>query len=361
MLIKRNSLYLVFLAVVTALSLFLFMYLVGADALHEKNRFQFFADSTTYLLVAKGDHPLVAPDESLMGIGSTYLGPVLLSRFLGHNFYAICLFNVLIFFSSIYFICNKLKINSFLVAFVLLLNPLTLSSIASLNKEIFIFPFLAFFVFGYVNNSLKYFIFAFLMCFFIRWHMFAFCLFFLAANYIKINRKLFVFIALIVLSFAYILLSNAFSMVLENVKYSIDNYDGGGTGVFVWLLSLQEIGLYVLVFPLKSAQLLFATGISSLINGRLFDIDAIYNYTFVALHCLLLLILFLVLLFRKKLKFSNDLYYLSIIFISVFALSPVFAARYFYLVYVVWVFILCGAPEKIRLNKFRRCNESIVH
>ncbi|WP_313433282.1 hypothetical protein [Stutzerimonas nitrititolerans] len=348
---KKNELYLFLLLFLFSALSFAFLYCVGGDALNYENDFQFFADSGTYLQVSQGTYPGLDINTPLMSVESTYLGPVLVLGLLQDNIYAVCLFNCVVFFFSITYICRVLQVNPLGVSLILLLSPLTVSTLISINKEIFVFPFLALALSGYYNKSLAQMFLAILCCFLIRWHMFVFYMLVIFIisfrGFLRLDRKFLFALLLLLFSFAYVSLMSFFSGVIDTAHASFEAYEGQGVGIFVHLNTLQERGFYFLVFPIKAVQLLFATGIKSFLEGRIFSMVDIYNYTFVALHCIVSLVVFLMVLWRRKASLNNDLFFFSLLFVLFFTLSPVFAARYYYLVYVVWVLVLMGAPAKI--------------
>jgi hypothetical protein len=110
------------------------------------------------------------------------------------------------------------------------------------------------------------------------------------------------------------------------------------------LLALQDDGLYFLVFPVKALHLLFALGLRF---DRLFTPTSIYNDVFIVLHCSVSLFVWLAVLRRHAFKLSNDLVFASLVFLIVFCLSPIYAPRYLFPVFVVWVLVLAGAPASI--------------
>ena len=117
-----------------------------------------------------------------------------------------------------------------------------------------------------------------------------------------------------------------------------------GNGSFTALLTYQGQGLYFLVFPVKALHLLFAMGLRL---DRLLNPRSVYNDIFVVLHCAATLVVFLTMIRRKMFTLRSDLIFLSCVFLAVFCLTPVYAPRYLYPVYVVWVFVVVGARQTI--------------
>jgi hypothetical protein len=115
-------------------------------------------------------------------------------------------------------------------------------------------------------------------------------------------------------------------------------------GTFTALVYYQAQGFYFLVFPFKALHLLFAMGLRV---DRLLNPRSIYNDIFVVLHCAATLVLFLMILRRRLFTLRSDLIFLSCVFLAVFCLTPIYAPRYLYPVYVVWALVVAGARTTI--------------
>lgn len=320
----------------------IFLYFIGQDALNELHPFQFFADSNTYHRVYKeGEEEVV-----LVGVASNYLGPLAVLNALGGNVYLVMLFNTLIFTVSVIRIANRLNLDPLKVGVLLLLSPLTISSLLSINKEIFIFPFIAMALDGYMRRSAFSILMALGISIFVRWQLTVFYGAILMLSLMDgiFQRRTLLIGTLIAISAVYLLLQNALEPVVAFAEASIESYDNDGSGLFEAMSNLQKEGGYFLAFPVKAAHLLFGMGLKF---GQIFNPVSIYNDIFVSLHCTVSLLVCIVLLTRKALTLKSDLIYVSVVFLIVFCLTPVFAPRYLYPVFVVWVLVLAGAPSKL--------------
>ncbi len=143
--------------------------------------------------------------------------------------------------------------------------------------------------------------------------------------------------------------------MLDVVERSLMEDESGGSGLYTVLQGYQEAGLYFLVFPLKALHLLFAKGLKF---QELLAPGNIYNDVFVGLHSTMTLVMFLALLWQKKFSMRSDLIYASVVFLAVFCLSPIYAPRYLYPVYVAWVLVLAGAPMQLTWPRRRRRHAS---
>jgi hypothetical protein len=75
-----------------------------------------------------------------------------------------------------------------------------------------------------------------------------------------------------------------------------------------------------------------------------------YNDVWQLLHSTTLLIVFALLFRARRLSLGNDLIYLSVIYVVVFAITPIYTPRYFYPVYVLWAAALCAPARRTSLT-----------
>jgi hypothetical protein len=323
-----------------------FLTFIGADALAERHPFQFFADSNTYMQTYAGLADNF--DGTLVGVGSNYLGPLTVLHVLQGNIYLVMLLNVYMFTHALLHIAKLLQLDPLRITLLLFLNPLTASSLLSVNKEIFVFPFLAFGLHAYLRGSLTAMLLATACSILVRWQLTGFYLLLVGiASGIRIfrSRLMLVVVLLVCISVAYRLIQPLIQPVLEYVQNSIETYEGGGSGLFEWELSLQNQGLYFLVFPIKAFHLLFGMGLKL---DKIFNPVEIYNDFFVSGHCLASFLLFATLAWRRRITLRSDWIFIVVIFLAVFCVTPVFAPRYLFFVYVLGVLAIIGAPTDLR-------------
>lgn len=349
--IRVGSIELLLLMAAFSIAAMVFLYLIGIDALADKHPFQFFSDSNTYHRTYAGEAENF--DGELVAVNGNYLGPMVLLALVGGNPYLAMLINVGIFYFSMLWITARLQLDPVKVAALLLLSPMTLSTLLSVNKEIFLFPFIAFALHGYMRRSLTATLVALALSILARWQLTAFYLVILAISVTPVrvfkSRATVLVYALVGASVMYLLLQQWIEPVIAAVEANLETYDGGGSGLFELFLNLQKQGLYFLIFPFKALHLLFA----SAIRLRQIDAENIYNNLFVAGHCLVALAIFGWMVLKRPVRLKSDLIFASVIFLAVFCLSPVYAPRYLYTVYVVWVLVLAGAPQKLRWPRRR--------
>ena len=172
------------------------------------------------------------------------------------------------------------------------------------------------------------------------------------------SRAGLLFAILVAISFAYLAILPLIEPILLYVKLSIENYQEDGSGLFEQVLEAQNNGLYFLIFPLKAFHLLFGMGFKL---DKIFNPVELYNDFFVAGHCAITFVIFISIIARKKLSLRSDLLFASVIFLTVFCVTPVFAPRYLYFVFVLAVLVLAGAPLDLRKTKSQRRSNAIMY
>lgn len=330
------------LALVMVLALLgaLFLYLVGIDALEGKNDFQFFADSSTYHEAARGGLGHVETLADMVGIAANFLGPLVMLQLAGENYYAILALNALLLAFGVTSLAQSLRLDAVKFLLVLLINPMTISSLLSVNKEIISLVFVALLVRAYAAGSIGALLLAALASMLVRWQLTIVLIvtyaLVSAVNPLREYRRTSLLLLLVGLSVVYVELASTLEPIRTNFEGAAEDYEG--SGFYEQLVSLQNSGWYWAVFPVKAAHLLFGLGLRL---DRLFNWTNIYNDVWQLLHSTALLVLFVALVRARRFTLSNDLVYLSLIYVAVFAISPIYAPRYFYPVYVLFAAALC--------------------
>jgi hypothetical protein len=354
------------LMAVFALGGAVFLMVIGQDALNEQNPFQFYADSNTYINFYNGFAN--AFSDELLGVSTNYLGPLLVLTLLQGNIYLVMLLNVYLFTHSIIHIARLLGLDPLKVTLILLLSPLMISTLLSVNKEIFLFPFLAFALNGRLRNSMFFVLLALILSLLVRWQfmIFYFLIVFLSTSQIfdrgrvlsittvpihlmtKLTRmpeRIVVFVVLLLgISVVYPAIKEWIEPIIASVELSNRIYEGGGSGLFEFVGAYQDLGLYFLLFPVKAFHLLFGMGLKV---DKILSPEDIYNDLFVGGHCAVALIVFLVMIKRRLLTMRSDLVFASLVFLAVFCVTPIFGPRYLFFAYIMWVLVLSGAPLKL--------------
>lgn len=313
----------------------LFLATVGIDALQGDGSFQFYSDSKTYHDVMRGE--LVEIDSWLdaVALGGNFLGPIAILKLTGENYYLVMLFNVTMLAGSALVIARAFNLDTLRYSLALLANPIILTSTLSVNKEVIGIATIACLLYAYRNRSLTVWIIGLVLSLLVRWQMTLFVIALAAAvgrvNPIRSRRALTLLTMLALLSVLYVLLIGVFQQIRLDFEQAAQEYEG--SGLFEWLVEMQNAGYYWLVFPLKAAHLLFALGLR--LDRLLFPQDY-YNDVIQVLHSTTLIVLFVLLLRRRKMRLDDDLVYVSSIYLVIFGISPIYTPRYFLPVYVLW-------------------------
>ena len=349
--IKVSTLWLVVLLFVLGVIGFGFLYFVGNSQLEEAfPSFQFFADSNTYIKTYRGE----ADNGQVVRVDGNYLGPLMvLSVFHGNN-YLILAFNFFIFAFSVIRVARDLSVSSLHVVLLLLISPLTISSLLSVNKEVFLYPFLALALSSYLRKSAMLFLIALCVSFLVRWQLGVFyvsLILIVKCRAVFKTRELVLLGFLIAISVVYLLIRPIIEPVLLYVQLSNESYEGGGSGLFERVVEIQNAGLYFLIFPIKAFHLLFGMGFKF---DKIFNPVDLYNDFFVSAHCAISFVVFFLLICGKKISMASDLVFVATVFLIVFCVTPIYAPRYLYFVFVLGVLVLAGAPADLNELRVRK-------
>lgn len=323
-----------------------FLMLVGVDALEWRHPFQFFADSATYHEAARGGLAHVSSLREMVGVAGNFLGPVMLLRAVGENYYLVMVVNIAIMMLAIASLARTLDLDALKLLVLLLINPITVSSLLSVNKEIISVVVLACFLHGVKTRSTLTLLAALCAAVLVRWQLTMVLLVVLAMN-ARVNplrhaRGTSLVLLLVGLSVAYLAAGSALQGVRESFAAAAAQYEG--SGLYTWLVGLQDRGWYWAIFPLKAAHLLFGLGLRF---DRLFAPTDIYNDIWQLLHSTAMLVLFVVLVARRRFHLRNDYVYISLIYIAIIALTPIYTPRYFFPVYVLWALAACSPSGRL--------------
>jgi hypothetical protein len=329
------------LAALFVVSLFglVFLAIAGIDALEGRSELQFFADSPTYHEAARGDLLHIDNLADMVGVAGNFLGPWLLIRLVGDSYYLILVLNAVLMGWSIASLSRSLQLDAVRLLGWLFLNPITLSSLLAVNKEVISLAVIALLVRALVHCSPFTLLLALVVSVLVRWQLTAVLVVasvMLAPVYPLTRRWGALAVLLGLLSVAYVQLAPVLEPIRATFELAAADYEG--SGFYEWLVGLQDSGWYWLIFPIKAAHLLFGMGLRF---DRLLAPVNLYNDVWQLLHSTSLLVMFLVLWRVRRLRLRNDLIYASMIYLAIFAITPIYTPRYFYPVYVLWALAAC--------------------
>lgn len=311
-----------------------FLALQGIKSIENQDGIQFYADSSTYHQIVQGNHFVELDETGLVSVASNFFGPILILKILNNNYYLISALNILILYISVINISKLYKIKSFKLLLVLLANPITISSLLSINKEIISLLFISVFLQYLSKRTVLLLSLSIFLALMVRWQLIIFIIV-VVIYYSKINflfKKTwhYAFALLLMCSFLYVLTESALSAVRLNFENSVDAHDG--SGIWIKLIDAQNSGYYFLVFPLKAAQLLFG------LIPNISNINSPYNFYNDVIQVLssLATLILLFSLTTRKMTTKNNLFFISLLYLIIFCLSPIFTPRYLYPVYLMW-------------------------
>lgn len=332
---KNFGFMLVVIYLMTALMTF---QLFGVDSLEGKIDAQLYSDSLTYETAAKNE----SQDIDLISVDGNYMGPVFVLKFLGHSRDLVNIFNVIVLGTFLIVAVKRLYINRILFLSLVACSPLIFFSTYGVNKEIFI-PLCVLSLTIYVDNrNIRWLILAGILALLVRWQL---CVFLLLAagltsRYWPLRHKRFVTLVILTfgISLVYPILADGFFNSIENVSIegAVEESGTAATGLYPIMQDLQRhYGYFLVVIP-KSVQLL--VGFLSRINLQSPSIDFWNNFVIMG-HCLLNLVLLLCISIRRNFSLSNNIVFLICMYCVFFAVTPVFAPRYF-LPVTIWMIML---------------------
>lgn len=313
-----------------------FFFFLGDAMLNEEIGIRLFADSTTYELEAYALRDLSA--IQLMIFNPNYFGPISILRLLDGSRWGVLVLNLLVFTLALSILFKAVELNRKLFVVLLLINPMTFSSLLSINKEIFSLLTISLMIYGIRHKSIL----ASLACLVIsvlaRWQLglFVVVLWVLISplNILRHRRVWTLLLSIIFVSVAYSAMQNVYWFSGVGEVAMVGAADWEGTGMWEWFLQVQNAGGYFLIFPLKVLQAMF--GILVYIDKMIDPPElGFYNYVVVMLHALIMLFVLVYVFANKRLNVENNAFYFALLYMLIFAVTPIYAPRYFYPVFVL--------------------------
>lgn len=320
------------------LSLILFVS-IGYDALDEKNDFQFFADSITYERAAQDNIRVSDGAFGLIAVDANYLGPLTVLKIVNGSRYGVIAINTIMLMLSIWAISHARPIRRDILIFALVLNPFTMSSILSVNKEIFTILSISLLYLALSKNYASAFLASVAIGLLARWQMSLVCitayLSCTALNPFWRNRAVTLLILLLAISAAYPF-ARPYLTAFDTILAEAEGTNEGG-GLYFRLMDIQNQIAYIIAVIPKTIHLMF--GILVKID-RIGDMSVFHNYTWVMLHSLSMLLLLSAILVARRLTLKYDSIYIAAVYCSIIAISPIYSPRYFYPIHILFAITL---------------------
>jgi len=308
-----------------------FFIVVALDVLNGKLEFQFYSDTATWIDEAiYGGH-----GDDLTMLNRNELGPVTILRWLGpKNYWAMFLFNVIVFLLSLYILSKDKDLNIKTMSFYIMISPITFSSLLSANKEIFALICTCLIIYNHKAKNIFLVFLILVLSYMARWQYTLFYIIYLLLfsklNFIK-SRLLSITLLLLgatvgLLIFQYTLLGDVFLKYTFEREMFGDNYEGAGT--YLKLLEIQSTYGYIFAFIPKTLLILVAR---IKMYDHIFDFSDAYNNTVLFFQTVLHIFVIYKCYVNKVYSLEkNTFLYIAIIYFVVFGMTPIFNPRYFY-------------------------------
>lgn len=317
----------IFIYLILALS---FYVVVALDVLNGKTEFQFYSDTETWINEAiYGGH-----GDDLTMVNRNELGPVTILRLLGpRNYGAMFFFNVILFLVSLFFLSKNKDVNLRKITLLIMVSPITFTSLLSANKEIFALVCTCLIIYNHHRRNKFLVPIIILLSYMARWQYTLFYIvylfFFSKYNFIK-SRLLFLILLLSgatigLLLFQSTLLGDIFLKYTFEREMFGDNYEGAGT--FLKLLEIQSKYGYFFIFIPKILIILVA---KIKMYGSFFDFSDAYNNVILFLQTILHVYIIIKCYMKKVYKIENTFFYVALLYFVIFGMTPIFNPRYFY-------------------------------
>ena len=336
MIIKKTT----FLIGIYIIISFAFWFSLGLPVMRGDVDFKFYSDSKTYEDLALTTDNVM----DLIRVSGNEIGPVFICKLIGPtNYTSIFLVNFIVFLFAIkLFLRNdNLYKSSFLV--LIFLNPVTFSSLFAINKEIFLFLTIAFLVRFIETKNGRWILMAFIVSLIVRWQLSLFYIIvwltFSPLNFLKRRRWLYIALFLFAIS---AVLSYTRDTIFEEVFYVYEQSKIGKVatvGLYDKIMDIEYSYGYFFAFAPKVLHLLL--GMTTRIS-HVFNPDPVEMYNDVVLYWMgpINLFLLMMIFWRHLFKIKDTYVFLALIYMIIFAITPIYNIRYFYPVGILLSFVV---------------------
>jgi hypothetical protein len=319
-----------FLVVYFVASLFVFFEYVD-DSLKGENQLRIGADSSIYLLYAAAIENGALDDDvgTLITFSTNLFGPVLIAELLGRDNFSIVIFNYAVFFITVFCVWYAFRPNIHVFMWLLLINPLTLSSLLTLGKELIALLGICLFAI-YLKDRRRVWILLVgsLVSVLARWQQAALILAFAAltsrANPLRNRRRWMLGGLVLFITIAYPLVTSFFNQELHS-----DLLEGN---TILALDKLQDHYLFaVVVIPKMALNVMGEVlNIGKYASAENLDVFDLQNTYFMLLHEIAFIGVLVVAWKKRLLTLHSDLVLFCVLYVLVFSISPFVQPRYMY-------------------------------
>jgi hypothetical protein len=321
-------------------SLFPLFFWVAEPSLLGKIPFRVWADSPVFLWTAGVDTDpglLLERHSSALGtptgeidwthlvaFSSNYLGPVLIAILAGSNF-RIMLINCGLFFLALYYLFKLRDIRPKLLITLILINPFTIISILTVNKEIIALLAVALFVY-YMEKRSWFLVPAVLaVSFLARWEQAAvFLLWMLLVSRLNPLRKhrLAAILAVVM----------GISIIYPHMK-SFTGLWETDSHIMNALYQIQQNYMYFLVL-IPKVILNFAMNLLDVRDYGQINWYDLTNSVFLLSHEVLMVVVTFAIIKSRRFRLKSDIIYPAVLITVIFCSAPLVQPRYLYAVYI---------------------------
>lgn len=299
------------------------------------------ADSHTYFAFAEALRRTGAHHVEFLGLGANFIGPILMALLLKSPF-GVMLGNMALFLFAIAMCSPIHNLSRTTLALLLALNATTLVSLVTLNKEIFaLVASLLLCRYLYTESKSKLLLAAILAIgLMARWEQSAITLLFLffrrEGSFFRRHPYAAILLLIAVISVAY-------PLVLKGVDLSAFTDQAQSANRVPLVDQVQSHYGFALVVIPKALLSLFGVILTPtyfLTNYLHQDFTDLANQYIIHLHCLAMLILFVIALCRGRLRMSRPLPFFMALYLIITSANPFTQPRYEYPIYVLLCFEL---------------------
>jgi hypothetical protein len=337
---QYKALFVIILIAYSIVVLFVFFLFID-PSLKGESAWRWTADTTTYMELAKGNSN---QDMELISLGANTIGPILISRLLGNSTIAIVVFNYILFVFACLLLSLTENISKVRMLSLIIMSPMLLVSIGSLNKEILGFLDISLTLFLCKANKNHYiFVITLLVGILVRWQMavFVFLSVILCRTVPRTAKARWISLSvfILILSIIYPLISKAVDLdtALNNEAFKATTESNSGFNYFLNDLQSNYM-MAIAVIPKSFMNIVYSPltileiDHSKLLLSKTSFVDIFNSYIALLQGIVSIPVLFLI--WRNSGVFIvRDSQFLIAIYCIIFSLSPFIQTRYFFPVY----------------------------
>ena len=349
--IRISDFYSVFLVIAYFLAATIFFYTVVLPNL--KAGIVVGADSKTYILTARYYGNLNSIKLSdLFSLKFNFFGPVVLLIFTKYNYLLIYILNSLIFLCSSFVLFKYYNFNRLLFFALMFINPITLLSLTTVNKEILGMCSIMLLLSYIKSGRIWLLLLSFVLAFFTRWQQAVFIpVLLLYLSSIRLGRNLkwqAPMIVLVIVSVIYPFVGKYIDFTGDVTRDGVQAQFNQVGGILPFLNSLQNSFLYIISFLPKALINYFGnfTRVADVFN---YDID-FYNRMLVG-HQVIMFLSIVWLFIKKKIRFKSVEFQIIFIYSVIYCVALTVNYRYFFPLYPLFVMLIVS--KKFNLVTFK--------